>query len=266
MNKRGEKIIVAIFFCVFLLGCTGVNNDSIHQLPSLNGKKVLMVYGGWEGHQPDIFALNVSKWLSEEGVQLVTSDSLEIYTDDKMMDSIDLIIQHWTMGQITKEQFSGLEGAVKRGVGLAGCHGGLADSFRNNPEYQYIIGGQWVEHPGGSIDYKVAIVNSNDPISYGIKDFTMKNTEQYYMHVDPNTKVLATTKFTDSIHPWIKDRVIPVAWKTHYGAGRVFYLSIGHKPEDFNSEEAKQLFLRGIKWASGSKYYPKENTLQSVYD
>ena len=70
-----------------------------------------------------------------------------------------------------------------------------------------MIGGQWVEHPGGKIDYTVNVLETNDPISDGIKDFEIKNTEQYYMHIDPNTKVLATTKFTDSIHSWIKDPI-----------------------------------------------------------
>ena len=86
------------------------------------------------------------------------------------------------------------------------------------------------------------------------------------MHVDPNIKVLATTKFSDSIHLWIKDRVMPIAWKTYYGDGRVFYLSIGHDPKDFDTLEAKELLFRGIRWASGSKYEPKENTLSAVYE
>ena len=266
MNYKKIKILTVILVFVFLLGCLKDKNDTKDQLPSLDGKKVLMVYGGWDGHQPDVFVGKVSKWLYAEGAQLVISDSLGVYTNKKIMETIDVIIQYWTMGELTKDQFRGLENAVKRGVGLAGCHGGLADSFRKNPEYQYMIGGQWVEHPGGEIDYKVSIVDTNDAITHRIKDFTMKNTEQYYMHIDPNIKVLATTKFTDSIHPWIKDRVIPVAWKTYYGDGRIFYLSIGHKPIDFNTTEAKQLLLRGIRWASGSKYNPKENTLQSVYD
>ena len=260
------KIISIIFISIFIISCKKVNKKNQNQLPTLEGKKILMVYGGWSGHQPAVFVTKVSKWLEAAGAQITLSDSLGVYTNKKIMDATDLIIQYWTMGEITKEQFRGLENAIKRGVGLAGCHGGLGDSFRNNPEYQYMIGGQWVEHPGGKIDYTVTILDTDDLISSGIKDFEIQDTEQYYMHIDPNTKVLATTSFTDSVHSWIKDRVMPVAWKTYYGTGRVFYLSIGHDPKDFNTPEAKELLFRGIRWASGSKYEPKESTLNAVYE
>jgi len=46
-----------------------------------------------------------------------------------------------------------------------------------------MVGGQWVAHPGGIIDYEVNIVNHDDPITRGLKDFKM-HSEQYYMHVD----------------------------------------------------------------------------------
>lgn len=252
MNNKALSVLL-ILLVAFLFGCKTKEEKIKTELPSLEGKKVLMVYGGWEGHQPEIFATQISKWLKDEGAIVTISDSLEVYNNRAIMTNTDVIIQQWTMGQLTRQQFQGLEEAVRKGTGLAGFHGGLGDSFRNNPEYQYIIGGQWVAHPGGRIDYIVNIVATNDPVSKGIKDFKMKNTEQYYMHIDPNIKVLATTKFTDSSHIWIKDRVIPVAWKTYYGDGRVFYISIGHDPIDFEIDQARELLLRGIKWASASK-------------
>lgn len=75
-------------------------------------------------------------------------------------------------------------------AGLAGWHCGLADSFRNYTGYQYMVGGQWVAHPGGIIDYRVNITSPDDPVTAGLNDFDM-HSEQYYMHVDPNVRVLA---------------------------------------------------------------------------
>ena len=69
------------------------------------------------------------------------------------------------MGTITKDQEHGLLGAVERGVGYAGWHGGMADSFRDSPGYQFMVGGQWVAHPGNIIDYTVNITNHTDPIT-----------------------------------------------------------------------------------------------------
>jgi type 1 glutamine amidotransferase len=148
-------------------------------------KKALMTWGGWEGHEPkqcvDIFA----PYLQEQGYELTITDTLDVYLDEALMRSLDLIVPVWTMSTITKEQEKGLLEAVAGGVGLAGWHGGMADSFRNNTEYQFMVGGQWVAHPGNIIDYTVNIINHEDPITAGLSDFTM-HSEQYYMHVDPS--------------------------------------------------------------------------------
>jgi type 1 glutamine amidotransferase len=168
------------------------------------------------------------------------------------------------MGKITGEQEAGLLEAISNGTGLAGWHGGLGDSFRENTNYQFMVGGQWVAHPGGVIDYRVNIVDHKDKVTRGIKDFNM-HSEQYYMHVDPNVKVLATTTFTDEHANWIGGCVMPVAWKKYYGKGRVFYLSCGHVMADYNVPEALEIIKRGIRWAGESKYQPQEKWKTPVY-
>lgn len=132
----------------------------------------------------------------------------------------------------------------------AGRHGGIGDSFRNNTEFQFMVGGQWVAHPGGVIDYDVNITDHKDPVTKGLKDFHMVS-EQYYMHVDPNVKVLATTTFNGDHASWIDGHVMPVVWKTQYGEGRVFYSSLCHVVSDFEVPEAFEIMKRGILWAAG---------------
>ena len=154
------------------------------------------------------------------------------------------------MGTITDEQERGLLKAVREGKGVAGWHGGLGDSFRQNTEYQFMIGGQWVVHPDNFVDYEVNIINHDDPIMTGLSDFNV-HSEQYYMHVDPNVEVLATTTFNDiKSAPWINSRTMPVVWKTQYGKGRVFYSSVGHSASDFNIPELMEIMKRGIRWAA----------------
>jgi len=212
-------------------------------------KSALLVWGGWDGHEPrqciDIFA----PFLSEQGFQVEVSDSLDSYLDAERMRSLSLIVQCWTMGTITPEQERGLLEAVESGVGIAGWHGGMGDSFRGNPSYQFMVGGQWVAHPGGIVDYEVNIVKPEDPIVQGLRDFRM-HSEQYYMHVDPSNEVLATTTFTGEHVPWIEGCVMPVVWKRRYGRGRVFYTSLGHVAKDFEVEELRTIVQRGMLWAS----------------
>ncbi|MFK7922204.1 MAG: ThuA domain-containing protein [Bacteroidia bacterium] len=236
----------------------------VAELPSLEGKKVLMVYGGWPGHKPKEFTEKIAAWLKEAGAEVILSDSLGVYKDSALMSSIDVIVPSWTMGEISKEASAGLLKAIKSGTGIAGFHGGFGDSFRSNTEYQYMTGGQWVAHPGGQLNYEVNIIDQTDPITAGLQDFSIK-TEQYYMHIDPNVKVLATTRFTGKSDSWIDGAVMPLAWKKYFGEGRIFYCSLGHAPDVFDVVEAKQILMRGIRWASGSKYLPKENCMSPIY-
>jgi len=178
--------------------------------------------------------------------------------------SYDLIIQVYTMSEITEEQESGLLKAVKSGVGIAGWHGGLGDAFRQNTEYQFMVGGQWVSHPGGIIDYTVQITDHQDQVTSGLSDFAV-HSEQYYMHVDPNVKVLATTTFNADHADWIDKSVMPVVWKKYYGKGRVFYTSLGHTASVFEIQEAMEIMKRGIRWASVSKYEALEKWISPVY-
>ena len=212
-------------------------------------KSALFVWGGWEGHQPkacvDIFAPLVQA----AGYQVEVSDTLDVYLDAERLRAFSLIAQVWTMGTLTPEQERGLLGAIASGVGFGGWHGGMCDAFRDNPDYQFMTGGQWVAHPGNLIDYTVHIADPADPITAGLSDFKM-HTEQYYMHVDPANQVLATTTFSGEHAPWIAGAVVPVAWKKRWGAGKVFYCSLGHQARDFDVPEAREMVRRGLLWAS----------------
>ena len=212
-------------------------------------KRSLMVWGGWEGHEPkqcvDIFA----PLIEEAGFAVEIETSLDVYTDTDRMATYDIITQVFTMSTITPEQEKGLLDTVEAGTGFAGWHGGMADAFRQNPTYQFMVGGQWVAHPGNIIDYTVNIINHDDPITAGLNDFQM-HSEQYLLHVDPSNEVLATTTFSGEYTPWIDGTVMPVVWKRRWGKGKIFYSSLGHVAKDFDVPEAREIVRRGILWAA----------------
>lgn len=242
-----------------------LSSPKVFSAPVDKPRKVLLVYGGWEGHDPGPCKDLFEPWLRKIGWDVVVSNTLESYTDKELMDSLDLVIQIWTMGEISKEQSQGLIRAVKeKGVGMAGWHGGMCDSFRSNTEYQFMTGGQWVAHPGGGIKYEVNITDHEDPITKGLQDFKM-NSEQYYMHVDPAAKVIATTTFSGQHASWIDGVVMPAVWKKVYGKGRIFYTTLGHKAGDFKVPELFELTKRGILWAAESKHETTPNLVTPVY-
>lgn len=212
-------------------------------------KRALILYGGWEGHEPEATSQRFATLLQNHGYDVDRHPSLNILADAGVMAGFDLIVPVYTQSTITPEQEQGLLGAVKAGAGLGGWHGGMGDAFRNNPEYQFACGGQWVAHPGNIIDYTVNIIDRDDSITAGLDDFSMRS-EQYYLHVDPSNEVLATTTFSDEHAPWIGGTVMPVVWKRRYGEGKVFYCSLGHVDADFDVPEARIITERGLLWAT----------------
>ena len=259
--KINKLLIAGILSGLFFTSFSTIQAQSIEVL---KGKKVLFTYGGWDGHQPeecrDIFV----PWLQSAGAEIFVFDNLSCYADSALMQKIDLVIQIWTMGEIGQAEEKGLLNAIKRGVGIAGWHGGIGDSFRNNVDFQYMVGGQWVAHPGGVIPYEVNITNLTDPVTKGLNDFQIIS-EQYYMHIDPNVKVLATTTFSGEHDYWVKGTIIPVVWKKIFGKGRVFYSSLGHVAKDFEVPEAFEIMKRGIYWAAMSLYEETEDLVQPIY-
>lgn len=207
-------------------------------------RKALIVAGGWDGHRPAECAALFKKLLEATGMAVAIETRLDILADTKALLERDLIIPMWTMGALTGEQEGGLCEAVRRGVGLAGFHGGMGDAFRNNTNYQFMVGGQFVSHPGGCQPmYTIRIVDPTHAITRDVDDFVMTNTEQYYMHVDPSNNVLAETVFANGV-------IMPAAWTRMWGEGRVFYASWGHTENDFDEPAARDIVRRGMIWAA----------------
>ena len=211
-------------------------------------KQALIVWGGWAGHQPEQCADVVKGMLTGDGFEVVVENTTEAFTDPKLRE-FDLIVPIVTMSTIEKEEVDNLSAAVQSGVGLAGFHGQMGDSFRNEVKYQFMVGGQWVAHPGNIYDYTVEVTKPDDPVMAGVGDFSYRS-EQYYMHVDPNNEVLAMTTFNGEHCGWITGHVMPVVWKRRHGTGRVFYSALGHHATEFAVPQMATIFRRGMQWAT----------------
>ena len=216
-------------------------------------RKALVVQGGWDGHEPVLVSARFARLLQQEGFEVELTDTLDAFLDVEKLKGLHLIVPVWTMGKITREQCQAVSEAVASGVGMAGCHGGMCDSFREDTDWQFITGGQWVAHPGNDgTPYRVNFrKNSSSPIIEGLEDFELKS-EQYYVHVDPAINVLASTRFpvVKGYHMTNGEVDVPVTWTKSWGYGRVFYTSLGHHDDVFDIETAQTMMLRGMLWAA----------------
>lgn len=211
-------------------------------------RKALIVWGGWEGHEPRQCAEIIGGWLREDGFDVELANTTKAFADSALRD-FSLIVPIYTMSKIEKDEVANLTQAVEEGAGLAGQHGGMGDAFRACVEYQFMVGGQWVAHPGNIIDYRVDVTRPDDPIMRGVESFDYRS-EQYYMHVDPSNEVLATTTFKGDHAWWIDGVTMPVVWKRRHGKGRVFYSSLGHQAKEFEVPEMRAILRRGMNWAA----------------
>lgn len=227
-------------------------------------KKALIFQGGWDGHEPKLTSKRFANMLTQNEYDVTISDTLDCLSDVNELKKLDLIVACWTMGEINHQYVKNISEAVGSGVGLAGCHGGMCDSFRQDTEWQFITGGQWVSHPGGDgIQYTVNICHGSSNITEGLTDFEVCS-EHYYLHIDPAIEILATTRFPSVNYYHISNKPIdmPVAWTKYWGNGRVFYTSLGHHDDVFDkSPNAATIMERGMLWAGEGKQFVVEHNL-----
>ena len=94
-------------------------------------KQALIVWGGWDGHEPRQTAEIMETALVGEGFSVEVATTLDAFLDEEKLKSLDLIVPNWTMGAITGEQLAPLLNAIRAGVGCGGIHGGMGDAFRD---------------------------------------------------------------------------------------------------------------------------------------
>jgi hypothetical protein len=242
-------------------------------------KKAFIFYGGWDGHEPEKVSKRYQDMLEKEGFQVIREASMDRLADEEFLKSQDLIVPLWTQGQMDDRYAFHVSSAVESGVGIAGNHGGMCDSFRWNIEWQFMTGSQWVSHPGDTwyhhisdlskenldyvtkyypspegafeTDYRVNVRRGvASPIVEGIEDFDV-HSEQYYLHLDPSVNVLATT-LVHTVGPHSANGPVqmPVVYTKLWGKGRVFYCSLGHVDKIFEIPQVAELTRRGFLWAA----------------
>jgi len=209
--------------------------------------KALILWGGWDGHEPGPVSDLLESELQAKNVEVLKVNSLDPLADEELMKTVDVVSPCWTMGEMTGEQWEGLDSAIKAGVGIAGIHGGMCDAFRGNLAYQMMTGGQFVDHPGGMIKYRVNIVDRTHRITRGMDNFDYVS-EQYYMLINPAIRVLATTAVD------FNGSTMPVVWTKSWGKGRVFYSALGHAAQELkDNKHVLDMTIRGILWAAHGK-------------
>lgn len=237
-------------------------------------RRALVVRGGWEIHEPVTCTERFLPYLREQGYEVMVADDLAVYEDAGLLADTDLVVQCWTMGELSDSRARGLAAAVRAGTGFAGWHGGIVAAFDALP-YLHLTGGRFVYHPAGFVDHELTVAPGQErhPIMAGISRVRLV-TEKYWVLTDPLCDVLATVTFPpdqpgddvpgdairgDAIRgdaidgdstAWRREVTVPAVWTRRWGAGRVFVSTVGHRPEDLDVPEIRALTERGLSWAA----------------
>lgn len=231
----------------------------------MTDRHALVVRGGWTGHQPVETTDEFIPFLRENGFTVrIEDESTKVYADVDYLAGVDLVLQCMTMTTIEKEELAGLTAAVANGTGLAGWHGGIADSYRNSAAYLHLIGAQFAAHPAKPAADRVGDRTDNDvahhvrilpagrehPITAGIDDFEL-STEQYWVLTDPYLDVLATTtRVAEPEDPWNRPVTSPAVWTRQWGRGRMFVCTPGHEVRVLRDPNVRTIVERGLLWAA----------------
>ncbi|PFG30531.1 ThuA domain-containing protein [Paramicrobacterium agarici] len=232
---------------------------------SSNRRQALIVRGGWDGHQPIETTDSVIPFLESNDFDVQVEESTGVYTDAEFLASVDLIVQTNTMSTIADDELAGLIGAVRGGTGLAGWHGGIADSYRNSADYLHMVGGQFAHHAAKApkselageqadnyLTHTITIVpeRADHPIVAGLSDFEL-TTEQYWVLSDGYNDVLATTTVAArDFDAWNEPVTTPAVWTRKWGRGRIFVCTAGHRLEVLDDPNVRTIVERGLLWAA----------------
>lgn len=179
--------------------------------------------------------------LQGAGLETFLSEDLEVLSSPGL-GHYDLIVNLTTGRQLDPAQERGLLEFLRGGRGLLGIHN-ATDTFKNSPDYIRTIGGRFLHHPA-QLEIAVEYTDPADPLVAGLPAFTVKD-ELYIMEWDPaNVRLLAQTHSHEG-------KPVPLCWVRSEGAGRVFYLSLGHNRSTYDVPEFREWVSRGARWAAG---------------
>lgn len=202
------------------------------------------------------FADAEAKWTEtlKTALQKLSPDSLKNY---------DGVVFLSTTGDLPLPDKQEFVDWVKSGGVFIGVHA-ATDTFHGWTPYTEMIGGEFLTHPPGTYDVEVINRDKDFPACRHL-DATWKVNDEIYLmkNFDPAKvhQVLNLDK-----HP--RDKTpgeFPIAWTKEFGKGRVFYTSLGHREDIWdtdpnikdrkNSVEIAKAYqahlLGGIKWALG---------------
>ncbi|MCZ7647757.1 MAG: ThuA domain-containing protein [Planctomycetota bacterium] len=158
----------------------------------------------------------------------------------KRLAGYDGLLAYVEWGKVAAAEAAALDAFVRGGKPLVGVH--CACGYEENEKLLGLLGVRFTGHP--AIDeFPVALSGEPHWLTHRLGDFRIAD-ELYVMQVAPGSRVLATMSH--------QGRAYPAALCREPGAGRVFYLALGHDARAWGNPAYGKLLGRGLAWAAGA--------------
>ena len=180
---------------------------------------------------------------------------------------------------LTAQQRSDLLEFVRNGGGFVGVHAAstmflpwpafgkrrdealaCGRTFEPWPQFNEMLGAEFVEHPYGVIDAPVIVDDPRFPATrflparfnlhdemYEFKNFSRQEMD-VVLRLDTSGLHLPRRGLTDRTADW------PLAWAKRYGKGRVFYCALGHARTTWDIPDIQRIYFEGLRWALGLEH------------
>ena len=139
------------------------------------------------------------------------------------------------------------------GKGFVAAHVALT-ALMAWPEFGEMLGGQFQDHPYGSIAGSVINEDPNFPATRHLPAL-FDLTDEFYQPKNfsrEKSRVLLrldTSKLPPNQNLLNKNGDFPLAWAKMYGQGRVFFGSFAHDAKTWDNPDVYHMYFEAIKWA-----------------
>jgi type 1 glutamine amidotransferase len=156
---------------------------------------------------------------------------------------------------LTKEQREDVLSFVRDdGKGFVATHAG-STAFFSWPEFGDMLGARFDEHPWGISDATVVVEDQTSPIVAHMPASQVVNDEHYQLKDFSRDKVHVLARLDASkldlkaplVHRTDADFV--AAYTKSYGKGRVFYSTLGHSRESWDTPWLQKMYFEALKWS-----------------
>ncbi len=221
------------------------------------GKLLYLTLSAGFHHDVVPFSTEIMKKIAEKSgaFEVTITDDVSPFTAEglKPYDAV----MFYTTGELpmTDDQKKAFVNFIRSGHGFIGVHS-ATDTFYLWEDYHDLIGGYFNGHPWhqqltvdvADPNHKIVAflgksIQLNDEL-YQIDDFDPR-TSHVLLKLDPGSVDIKKQGSRPKYYGW------PVAWTRMDGKGRMFYCSLGHEHDVWNSDWYQQLLLNAVQWVMG---------------